>query len=128
MLRIGQVAESAGVSVDTVRYYERRGVLPPPARLPSGYRSYSPATIDRIVFARRLQQLGLSLQEIVEVLRSHDEGGATCESERWRLDQVIGRLDRQLAELASLREVVATALASCEAGDCDLTGEPIPEG
>src|ERR687891_378201 len=67
-MKIGQVADRAGVSIDTVRFYERRGVLPVPERTASGYRTYTPATVDRIRLARRLQQLGLTLDEAIDAL------------------------------------------------------------
>ena len=60
---IGEVAAGADVSIDTVRFYERRGVLPVPERTDSGYRTHPPATVDRLVLARRLQSLGFTLDE-----------------------------------------------------------------
>ena len=74
-MKIGQVAADADVTVDTVRFYERRGVLPPPERRPSGYREYTPAAVERIRMARDLQQLGLTLDEIIDALHAHDAGG-----------------------------------------------------
>lgn len=74
-MKIGQVADEAGVSVDTVRFYERRGVLPAPDRMPSGYRTYTPAAVQRIRLARRLQTLGLTLDEVIGALHATDRGG-----------------------------------------------------
>ena len=90
-LKIGEIATRAGVSVDTVRYYEQRGILPAPVRLPSGYRTYAPSSVDRIVLARRLRAVGMSIDEIVEALSAHD-GGGTCGSEVWRLEAVRDRI------------------------------------
>jgi DNA-binding transcriptional MerR regulator len=84
-MKIGQIAAEADVTVDTVRFYERRGVLPAPQRRPSGYREYSSATVERIRTARDLQSLGFTLDEVVDALRAHDSGTATCDSELWRL-------------------------------------------
>src|SRR5690606_34620584 len=81
MVKIGEVAASAGVTVDTIRFYERRGVLPEPERRPSGYREYPPDTVQRIQLARSLQRVGLTLDEIVDALHAHDTGNATCDSE-----------------------------------------------
>ena len=81
------------MSVDTVRFYERVGVLPEPNRRPSGYREYEHDTVERIRLTRELQDLGLTLDEIVQALAAHDVGGATCESERWRLEVVRDRVD-----------------------------------
>ena len=90
-MKIGQVASQAGVSIDTVRYYERRGVLPAAPRTAAGYRVYTEAAVARIRLARRLQSLGLTLDEIIGALHAQDAGHASCESERWRLRAALGR-------------------------------------
>jgi DNA-binding transcriptional MerR regulator len=117
-MKIGEVARDAGVSVDTVRFYERRGVLPEPERLPSGYRIYGPSTVERIRLARRLQALGLTLDEVIDALHSTDHGTATCASERGRLEAVLERIEAQLAELRAVRKDVRSVLAACDAGRC----------
>jgi DNA-binding transcriptional MerR regulator len=117
-VKIGKVAEQAGVSVDTVRFYERRGVLPPPERLPSGYRTYAPTTVARIQLARRLQALGLTLDEVIDALHATDRGDATCASERWRLEAVVERIDAKIEELRSVRREVNEVLAACDRGAC----------
>lgn len=117
-MKIGQVADEAGVSVDTVRFYERRGVLPPPERLPSGYRVYTPATVQRIRLARRLQALGLSLDEVVDALHATDRGDETCASQRWRLEAVLARIEARMVELRSVRREVTKVLAACDADRC----------
>ena len=116
-MKIGQVAQAADVSIDTVRFYERRGVLPPPPRRPSGYRAYPDSTVERIRMARELQQLGFTLDEIIDALRFHG-GDATCESERWRLEAVIARIDSKIAELQKTRQNTVKALQDCAAGRC----------
>jgi DNA-binding transcriptional MerR regulator len=123
-MKIGQVAAGADVSVDTVRFYERRGLLPAPHRRPSGYREYAPTTVERIRMARTLQQLGLTLDEVSEVLQAHDAGTATCESEMWRLDAVLGRIDTKIAELRRTRRLIDTTMTECRAGRCRLSGTP----
>jgi DNA-binding transcriptional MerR regulator len=117
-VKIGQVAADAEVSVDTVRFYERRGVLPAPRRRPSGYRDYPPSTVERIRMARTLQHLGFTLEEIIDALRAHDAGTATCDSEMWRLDAVLARIDTKIAELRRTRRLVATTMKECRAGRC----------
>ena len=119
-MRIGEIASEAGVSVDTVRYYERRGLLPAAARRPSGYREFAAVTVDRIELVRRLQTLGLTIDEIVDALRTHDGGGATCDSERWRLEAARDRVDAQIAELTQLRDRLDSTLAACRSGACPL--------
>ena len=102
-MKIGEIAGQAGVTVDTVRFYERVGVLPPPARTESGYRDYEPGTVERIRLTRELQAIGFTLTDAVDALAAHDAGGATCESEQWRLQAVLDRVDAKLAELNALR-------------------------
>jgi DNA-binding transcriptional MerR regulator len=127
-VRIGQVAADAGVSVDTVRFYERRGLLPAPRRRPSGYREYPSSTVERIRMARILQNLGLTLDEIVDALAAHDAGTATCDSERWRLTAVLDRIDGRIADLRSTRRLVAATLRDCDAGRCRLGAPPAEIG
>ena len=98
-MRIGEFAAAAGVSVDAVRFYERRGVLRPAPRTAGGYRTFDERDLDRVLLARQLQQLGLTVEEVVDALGAHDVGGATCSSERWRLEQVEARIEAQMAEL-----------------------------
>jgi DNA-binding transcriptional MerR regulator len=119
-MKIGQVATDAGVSVDTVRFYERRGLLPAPQRRPSGYREYPPSTVERIRMARNLQHLGFTLDEIVDALHAHDAGTATCESELWRLDAVLERIDARIADLRRTRRLVAATMHHCHSGNCRL--------
>jgi len=117
-MKIGQVAELAGVSVDTVRFYERRGVLPTPQRLPSGYRTYTSATIERIRLARRLQRLGLTLEEVIDARHANDRGNASCASEQWRLEAVLARIDAKIAELREVRRDIQTVMDACVSGAC----------
>ena len=119
-MKIGEIATQAGVSVDTVRFYERVGVLPAPARTESGYRDYEPGTVGRIRLTRDLQAIGFTLNDAVDALAAHDAGGATCESERWRLQAVLERVDAKLAELTALRGRIVDAQEACEAGRCLL--------
>ncbi|HEX5622722.1 MAG TPA: MerR family transcriptional regulator [Solirubrobacteraceae bacterium] len=117
-MKIGEIANEAGVTVDTVRFYERVGVLPPPARTESGYRDYESGTVERIRLTRELQGLGFTLADAVDALAAHDAGGATCESERWRLQAVLDRVDAKLAELAALRGRIVDAQEACASGRC----------
>src|SRR5689334_14878785 len=98
-MKIGEVARDVGVSIDTVRFYERRGIVPAPPRRASGYRDYDVSTVERIRLARTLQGLGLTLDEVIDALSAHDSGGATCESELWRLEAVLARIDTTIASL-----------------------------
>jgi DNA-binding transcriptional MerR regulator len=120
-VKIGEVAGACEVSVDTVRYYERRGLVPLPARTSAGYRSYPESTVERIRLARRLQALGMTLEEVAAALHAGDDGSVTCASERWRLESVLDRLEERLAELRAVRREVRSVLAACDEGHCLLT-------
>jgi DNA-binding transcriptional MerR regulator len=117
-MKIGQLAAEADVSVDTVRFYERRGVLPTAQRRPSGYREYTGSAVERIRMARALQRLGFTLDEVIDALRAHDSGIASCESDQWRLESVIDRIDGKIAELQQTRHVIEATLGDCRAGRC----------
>jgi DNA-binding transcriptional MerR regulator len=120
-VKIGQVASESGVSVDTVRFYERRGVLPAAPRAASGYRLYTEASVLRIRLVRRLQSLGLTLDEVIGALHASDEGHASCETQRWRLQAALDRIETRIAELARLRGELRDALTACDSGTCRLT-------
>jgi DNA-binding transcriptional MerR regulator len=119
-MKIGQVADLAEVSIDTVRFYERRGVLPVPERTASGYRTYTPATVERIRLARRLQHLGLTLDEVIDALHTTDGGDVTCASQRWRLEAVLDRIDTKITELEATRRHVHEVMTACDNGTCAL--------
>ena len=119
-MRIGAVADQAGVTVDTVRFYERRGLLARAERSPSGYRVFDSATVERLDLIRRLQGIGLTIAEIRDALGAHDFGGATCDSERWRIEAVRERVDTKISELTALRVRLDAVLTACVTGECSL--------
>jgi DNA-binding transcriptional MerR regulator len=120
VVKIGEVARNAGVSIDTVRFYERRGVLPAPERQPSGYRTFTESAVARIKMTRALQDMGFTLDEVIDALRAHDAGGATCDSERWRLEAVVDRIDARIAGLRRARRNTMKILEECRAGRCQF--------
>ncbi len=119
-MKIGQVASEAGVSIDTVRFYERRGVLPRAPRTAAGYRVFTQDAVRRIKVVRQLQELGLTLDEISGALAARQESRATCEAERWRLRASLDRIGTSIAGLTRLQDEVRDALAACESGSCGL--------
>jgi DNA-binding transcriptional MerR regulator len=123
-MKIGQVAAEADVSVDTVRFYERRGVLPTPQRRPSGYREYQASTVERIRMARTLQHMGFTLEEIIDALHAHDTGTATCDSELWRMEAVVDRIDAKISELRRTRRTITATISECRSGRCRFTPAP----
>ena len=88
-LTVGKLAKAGGIGVETVRYYEKRCLLPEPERLPSGYRVYSEETINRVRFIKRAQELGFTLEEISELLALTDNLGADCADIRDRAQDKI---------------------------------------
>lgn len=108
------------VSRDTVRFYEREGLLPRPRRSPSGYRLYSAGDADRLSFVRHAQATGLTLDDIRELLRSQQlRSPEACRRVAQRLGERIENIDRKLAELSAFRRELAEAVASCEAAASD---------
>ncbi len=114
-------AEAYAARCWAVRFYERRGLLHPGPRTAGGYRTFEDRDVERVRLARQLQQLGLTVGEIVDALAAHDVGSATCASERWRLEQVAARVEAQLAELRRTRRSIRDALAACDQGHCRLS-------
>jgi len=110
-LKIGQVARQAGVNIDTVRYYERAGLLPPPARRPSGYRTYGGAAIRRLRFIRRAKALGFTLKEIDQLLSISNRRDVTAVKAAARRKLVD--IDQRLAELQRIRDALAGLVAHC---------------
>jgi len=106
-LRSSEVAARAGVAVATVRYYERRGLIPPPARRPSGYREYAPAAVARVRLIRLLEDAGFSLRQIGDLLLQWDEPSA---SPAQMLRQFLSATDEKLATLQEARNELATLL------------------
>jgi len=107
-VRIGEVAGSVGVNPRTIRYYEDIGLLPDPERTPAGYRDYTTADVDRLVFVRTAQRLGFTLAEVAEILAFRDQGDRPCTYVLGVLERQVGDLDRRITELQHLRaELVA---------------------
>jgi DNA-binding transcriptional MerR regulator len=109
-LRVGELAEAGGVTADTVRYYERVGLLLPPRRTPTGYRAYGADSVDRLRFIQGAQRLGLRLRDIADLLAVRDTGVCPCEPAEQLLRRRLAELDAEMARLAALRaEMVAMA-------------------
>jgi DNA-binding transcriptional MerR regulator len=119
-MKIGEVARRAGVRVDTVRFYEKRGLLHA-TRRPSGYRDLTTAAITRIVFIKRMQRIGLSLDEVGAILRDLDTHRASCVAERPHLDAASARLDAEIAALCAVRRRLKRTRARCDTGQCKIT-------
>jgi DNA-binding transcriptional MerR regulator len=103
----GELARLTGVSTDTLRHYERKGVLPKPHRMGNGYRKYPPNSVDRVRLIRRALSVGFTLDELAQFLTARDRGKAPCREVRAlaaeKLDDVEGRLTEMLALRDELR-------------------------
>lgn len=110
---IGTLARRAGVGVETVRYYERIGLLPRPARASSGYRRYDGEAVARLRFVRRAAQLGFTLADTKELLALRARRGAPCRAVRARAEEKLEEIDRKLAELHELRDALALLVRTC---------------
>ena len=113
MLSIGQVAHRAGVGVETVRFYERQGLLEEPPRRASGYRQYSEQVIKRLHFIKRAQKLGFSLKEITELLLLRVDGQTSCEEVKGRTEAKIAEVEQKLLELQRMRQALLQVATLC---------------
>jgi MerR family transcriptional regulator, copper efflux regulator len=112
---IGEVARRAGVNVETVRYYERRGLVADPPRTDAGYRQYPDSTVRRIRFVKRAQELGFSLREIAELLDLRVEEGAPCAAVLDRTRAKMADIDRRIADLEEMRAALEPLVDACAA-------------
>jgi MerR family copper efflux transcriptional regulator len=130
-LTIGQLARRAGVGIETVRFYERQGLLPKPPRTPSGYRQYSADALGRLAFIGRAKALGFALREIAELLVLDASREATCDDVKRKAQAKLAETEAQLAELTRVRNTLKDLVSACAggpAGTCpvllNLKGEP----
>jgi DNA-binding transcriptional MerR regulator len=110
LLTSGELATRAGITPDTLRYYERLGLLPPPPRTRAGYRLHDPAMAQRLAFIGKAKALGLTLEEAREVLRVASVGTPPCEHVRAALSRRLREVEARIMELEELRRTRARAL------------------
>ncbi|NIR46642.1 MAG: MerR family DNA-binding protein [Gemmatimonadetes bacterium] len=118
-MQIGELADRARVNVQTIRYYERRGLLAEPERTPSGYRLYAPETIRVVRFIKSAQGLGFSLEEIDHLLELRDSRASSCDEVKELARAKIAAVDEKVRRLAALKGALETLVESCERGDCE---------
>jgi Hg(II)-responsive transcriptional regulator len=114
-MRIGEVADRAGVNVQTLRYYERRGLLREPRRQSSGYRQYPTETVGLVRFIKRAQELGFSLSDVEDLLTLAEGSGGTCSQVRSLAQAKLDELDRRIAGLREMRRSLIHLVKSCSA-------------
>ena len=115
-MRIGAAAEQAGVNVQTLRYYERRGLLPRPPRRTSGYREFPDEAVRVVRFVKRAQDLGFTLDEIEELLRLRSDKRRDRARVRSVATTRVRDIDRKIAELQAMRQALSHLVHCCEEG------------
>ncbi|HEX4471979.1 MAG TPA: heavy metal-responsive transcriptional regulator [Nocardioides sp.] len=121
---VSQLAAAVGSSPDTLRYYEKVGLLPEPPRTPSGYRQYDDGARDRLAFIRGAQRLGLTLADVRDLLAVRDTGDCPCEPAEELLSRRMAEIDIEISRLETLRAQMSAMLTGIAAGTCPA---PDPE-
>ncbi len=123
-LTIGQVAQAAAVNIQTIRYYERRGLIPKPRRTPAGYRQYAEDAVDRIRFIKHAQELGFTLQEIQELLALRVQHGAACDAVERKTRAKLAIVEQKIRDLQRMRRTLQRLVHACIArrptDDCPI--------
>ncbi len=123
-LTIGKVAQRAGVGIETVRFYERRGLIDEPPRGPSGYRHYPESVVLRLLFVRRAKDLGFTLNEIKELLSLRLDPQTTCADVKQRAETKIADIEEKMRALRRMKQSLVQLTKSCNgsgpANDCPI--------
>lgn len=112
-LKTGEVAARAGVNVQTLRYYERRGLLKEPERRLSGYREYPPDAVQLIRFIKRAQDLGFTLSEVEDLLRLRADHESACAEVRSAAEAKIEDIEQKIRHLRAMKRALGVLVASC---------------
>jgi len=123
-LTIGQLAGRAKVGVETVRFYERQGLLAEPDRRPSGYRQYDEGVVVRLGFIRRAKELGFTLKEIKQLLSLRTDSDTTCQDVKQRAEEKLADIETKLRSLRRMRKALIKLTESCS-GDASADACPI---
>lgn len=113
LLSIGKLAKAAGVGIDTIRFYEKSGLLPSPPRRASGYRQYRSSDLRRLIFIRRAKEVGFSLEEVAELLALKTSNGRGIAKVREVAQLKLAVVERKLEELERMRGVLKGLVESC---------------
>ncbi len=116
-LRIGEVARQSNVGIETIRYYEREGLLTKPERGTSGYRQYDDSVVLRLQFIRRSKELGFTLGEIKELLALWYDRGTKCVHVRQKAEEKIAEIEAKIRSLQKMRRSLKRLVDQCEGGD-----------
>ncbi len=130
-MKIGELGLATGTKVETVRYYEKIGLLPPPGRTAGNYRAYSSDHLARLSFIRRARDLGFTLEAVRELLTFSDDKAQSCEAVDVIARAHLTEIDCKIADLQALRSELARVLGSCSNGtvaDCKIIESLAPRG
>ncbi len=119
-LTIGQVAKQTNIGLETIRFYEREGLIESPPRLPSGYRAYPPETVLRIRFIRTAKELGFSLKEIGELLALRVDPVESCAQAKVIAEDKIADIDNRLRTLQRMRRALRKLVNACDAREATV--------
>lgn len=125
-LTIGQVASGAGVGIETIRFYEREGLLEDPPRTASGYRQYPKDAVTRVQLIRRAKELGFSLKEISELLSLRADPGSSCGDVKRQAQTKIVDIETKIQVLERMKAALEKLVASCD-GEAPISECPILE-
>jgi MerR family transcriptional regulator, copper efflux regulator len=114
-MTVGALAKQAGVKIDTIRYYERRGLLLTPPRTNSGYRTFTPASIDRLRFIKEAQALGFTLTEVNQLLALRLSPGVTCTDVRERAQAKVAEIEQKIQSLRTMKQALQHVVSACVA-------------
>lgn len=123
MFQVREVARRLGLNPQTLYFYERIGLIPPPQRTEAGYRLFSPRDLERLEFITRAKTLGLSLEEIKDILTLKDGGSLTCRTVYDRLSQKVQEIENSIRQLQALREELIPLVKHCSENLQDLDRE-----
>jgi len=112
-MKIGELARATATKVETVRFYERAGLLPPPARTDANYRSYGPEHLQRLSFIRRSRDLGFSLDAVRDLLALADDRGKPCDAVDAIASGHLAEVERKIADLTAMRGELRRVIGSC---------------
>jgi DNA-binding transcriptional MerR regulator len=130
-LSIGYLAKATGTKVETIRWYERVGVLPAPARTTGNYRSYGAAHLERLSFVRRARDLGFTLDQVRELLRLADQQDQSCDAVDRVAREHLEEVGRKIADLEALRRELQDLIGQCRhgtVGECRIIEALSPAG
>lgn len=130
-MKIGELANATATNVETVRYYEKIGLLAPPARTSANYRAYGNEHLARLSFIRRARDLGFTLESVRELLTLSDDRSQSCEAVDGIARIHLTEIDRKIGDLRALRSELSRVIGSCSQGtvaDCKIIETLAPRG